>query len=118
MRVLVTGATGFIGRRLCPALVDEGYDVRAMTRRPGEYDGPGMAVLRIGCRPGKLVLCAENPCQRRPTWQTRKPEAIEGFREGGYGLLLVRALARGVRCTWRDGRARVRAEFASAAGDP
>jgi uncharacterized protein YbjT (DUF2867 family) len=42
--VLVTGATGFIGRRLCPALVDEGYDVRAMTRRPQEYDGPGTAV--------------------------------------------------------------------------
>ena len=42
--VLVTGATGFIGRRLCPALVDAGYDVRAMTRRPEAYDGPGTAV--------------------------------------------------------------------------
>lgn len=39
--VLVTGATGFIGRRLVPALLDAGHDVRAMTRRPGSYDGPG-----------------------------------------------------------------------------
>jgi uncharacterized protein YbjT (DUF2867 family) len=41
---LVTGATGFIGRRLAAALVQEGYDVRAMTRRPELYDGPGTAV--------------------------------------------------------------------------
>ena len=42
--VLVTGATGFIGRRLVPALLDAGHDVRAMTRRPETYDGPGDAV--------------------------------------------------------------------------
>jgi uncharacterized protein YbjT (DUF2867 family) len=42
--VLVTGATGFIGRRLVPALVDAGHDVRAMTRRPESYDGPGEPV--------------------------------------------------------------------------
>jgi uncharacterized protein YbjT (DUF2867 family) len=43
-RILVTGATGFIGRRLVSALVDEGHDVRAMTRRPESYDGPGEPV--------------------------------------------------------------------------
>jgi len=42
--VLVTGATGFIGRRLVPALLDAGHDVRAMTRRPESYDGPGEPV--------------------------------------------------------------------------
>ena len=42
--VLVTGATGFIGRRLVPALLDAGHDVRAMTRRPESYGGPGQAV--------------------------------------------------------------------------
>ena len=42
--VLVTGATGFIGRRLVPELVERGMTVRAMTRRPGEYAGPGEAV--------------------------------------------------------------------------
>jgi uncharacterized protein YbjT (DUF2867 family) len=32
--VLVTGATGFIGKRLVSALTDEGFQVRAMVRRP------------------------------------------------------------------------------------
>ncbi|WP_432478090.1 NAD(P)H-binding protein [Nocardioides sp. GXQ0305] len=53
--VLVTGATGFIGRRLVPALVDEGHDVRAMTRRPESYDGPGKAVAGDVFDPGSLV---------------------------------------------------------------
>jgi uncharacterized protein YbjT (DUF2867 family) len=40
-RILVTGATGFIGRRLVPALIEKGHEVRAMTRHPETYDGPG-----------------------------------------------------------------------------
>ncbi len=42
--MLVTGATGFVGRRLVPALLEHGHDVHAMTRRPEAYDGPGDAV--------------------------------------------------------------------------
>jgi uncharacterized protein YbjT (DUF2867 family) len=44
LTVLVTGATGFIGRRLVPELVEHGHTVRAMTRRPEKYDGPGEPV--------------------------------------------------------------------------
>lgn len=44
MTVLVAGASGFVGRRLCPALVEAGYDVRAMTRHPDTYSGAGTAV--------------------------------------------------------------------------
>lgn len=43
-RILVTGATGFIGRRLVPALLEKGHEVRAMTRHPETYDGPGEPV--------------------------------------------------------------------------
>jgi uncharacterized protein YbjT (DUF2867 family) len=43
--VLVTGASGFVGSYLCAALVEAGHDVRAMTRHPDSYDGPGTAVF-------------------------------------------------------------------------
>ncbi len=42
--ILVAGASGFVGRRLCPALRAAGYDVRAMTRKPDTYAGDGEAV--------------------------------------------------------------------------
>jgi uncharacterized protein YbjT (DUF2867 family) len=53
--ILVTGATGFVGRRLAEALVRAGYDVRAMTRRPEQYDGPGTAVGADVHDPGTLA---------------------------------------------------------------
>jgi uncharacterized protein YbjT (DUF2867 family) len=42
--VVVAGATGFVGRRLVPALIDAGHRVRAMTRHPERYDGPAEPV--------------------------------------------------------------------------
>jgi nucleoside-diphosphate-sugar epimerase len=36
MRVLITGANGFLGVRLARRLADEKHEVRAMVRRPGE----------------------------------------------------------------------------------
>ncbi len=44
MKVLVAGASGFVGRRLVPALVEAGHEVRAMTRHPDTYRGVGEAV--------------------------------------------------------------------------
>ena len=44
MRILVTGATGFVGRHLARSLDDDGHEVVAMTRRPEAYDGAGTAV--------------------------------------------------------------------------
>lgn len=43
--VLVAGASGFVGRRLCAALEEAGHDVRAMTRRPEAYRGAGQPVF-------------------------------------------------------------------------
>jgi uncharacterized protein YbjT (DUF2867 family) len=39
MRCLVTGATGYVGGRLVPRLLDRGYDVRAMARNPDKLAG-------------------------------------------------------------------------------
>jgi nucleoside-diphosphate-sugar epimerase len=39
MKVLVTGATGFVGRRLCPALVADGHNVLAVHRPSGVSPG-------------------------------------------------------------------------------
>ncbi len=44
MRVLVAGASGFVGRRLCPALLVADHEVRALTRKPDSYRGAGDAV--------------------------------------------------------------------------
>jgi uncharacterized protein YbjT (DUF2867 family) len=44
VKVLVAGASGFVGRRLCPALAEAGHDIAAMTRRPGSYAGAGQPV--------------------------------------------------------------------------
>jgi uncharacterized protein YbjT (DUF2867 family) len=54
-QILVTGATGFIGHRLVAALVEQGHEVRAMTRRPESYDGPGAPVAGDMHDPGSLV---------------------------------------------------------------
>ena len=57
-RVLVTGATGFIGRRLVPALVERG------PRRPGD-DPPPRGVRRAGR--GRSAATCTTP----PRWPTR-----------------------------------------------
>ncbi len=45
VRVLVAGASGFVGSRLTRALTAAGHEVAAMTRNPDGYQGPGRAVF-------------------------------------------------------------------------
>lgn len=43
-RVLVTGASGFVGSHLAEALTEAGHEVLSMTRHPEDYRGAGKAV--------------------------------------------------------------------------
>ncbi|MGZ6793616.1 MAG: NAD(P)H-binding protein, partial [Mycobacteriales bacterium] len=52
-------ASGFVGRRLCPALEEAGHEVRAMTRRPEDYRGAGEPVAGDVGDPGSLRAALE-----------------------------------------------------------
>lgn len=48
IRVLVTGATGFVGRRLCRELVTNNISVRALVREPSHPNVPSDVELQFG----------------------------------------------------------------------
>lgn len=51
---LLTGATGFLGRHVARALCDEGWDVRALVRRPGSAPELGFAEAPVTVVRGDL----------------------------------------------------------------
>ena len=55
LTVLVTGASGFVGSHLAEALVAAGHTVRAMTRRPEDYEGAGEPVAGDVSDPASLA---------------------------------------------------------------
>jgi uncharacterized protein YbjT (DUF2867 family) len=61
MTVLVAGASGFVGSRLCPALEQAGHEVRAMTRHPEDYHGVGDPV-RADVRDPESLAAAVQGC--------------------------------------------------------
>ncbi|MCI0708614.1 MAG: NAD(P)H-binding protein [Chloroflexi bacterium] len=70
MKILVTGATGNVGRHLVKQLVDAGHEVRALTRNPARAVFPdGVEVIK-----GDLTM----------------PETLEPALEGISGLHLIK----------------------------
>ena len=61
MDILVAGASGFVGSRLCPALEEAGHRVRAMTRYPETYQGAGQPV-RADVRDARSLAAAARGC--------------------------------------------------------
>jgi len=48
MRILLTGASGFVGGHLAPVLVERGHDLTCAVRDPSAYEAPpGATVLRL-----------------------------------------------------------------------
>jgi uncharacterized protein YbjT (DUF2867 family) len=87
MKLLVAGASGFVGRRLCPALDDAGHEVRAMTRRPDRYSGAGEPVFGYVAEPESLAAAAAD-CEaasylvhslHKPTFEADDAAAAEAF---------------------------------------
>ena len=67
LRVLVTGAAGFVGRHLLPRLVSRGHRVRALARRPPSHPGariPGVEWRIADLTRRESLAGAANGCDR------------------------------------------------------
>ncbi len=67
MKVFVTGASGFVGSRLVPALLDAGHEVVALTRDATRYEGPSAVEVVEGdlLDPGSFRLVDRKPPRGR-----------------------------------------------------
>src|SRR5438309_1582530 len=96
-RVMVTGATGFIGSRVVRQLVAEGCEVIALTRPGGSTE----RVVQGGALPVSVRLGAEARVIVRlgaaflPVWPGREPSAPHSF--SGYRASQRTSACAGVR---------------------
>ena len=56
--ILLTGATGYIGGRLVPRLLEAGHRVRCLARDPARLAGPGLVATR-GSGGGRLSAAGD-----------------------------------------------------------
>ncbi|GAA3141493.1 SDR family oxidoreductase [Nonomuraea roseoviolacea] len=126
--VLVTGATGRLGRAVVPKLVEAGYEVRAMSRAPRSGGGAtwvvadlttgrGLAEALDGA--GTVIHLASAPYKGRYTEQVE----VEGTRrlcaaarDAGVGHLLYTSIIGADRVPWGYFGTKVRTEEVVRAG--
>jgi len=104
MRILVTGASGFLGRATCAELRGRGHDVAALVRRPGSEPEGTRAVagdLAGAPEPLRAALAAERPeCVIHLAAEIasqRDPAKIDAVNVEGTRRLLEACVAAGVR---------------------
>src|SRR3982751_6373498 len=102
MSTLVTGATGFIGRHLVPRLIEEGGNIRVLTRRPDKL--PPEWSGRVEVISGSLL----DPAVRREATlgvsnifhlagEIRDPQLMKAVNASAVHDLLESAIAAGVK---------------------
>lgn len=101
MKVLVTGANGFVGRALCPRLVELGYEVVPAVRRPSGitdevivHDDESWKAALDGCE------CTIHLAARAHVMQDQERDPLQAFRANNLDTtieLAKRAAEAGVR---------------------
>ena len=102
MRVLVTGATGLIGRRLVERLTGDGVQVTALVRRPGALaEGPGLTVVvgDVEDRAGldRAIAGCDAVVHLANATGVTDPARAEAINVGGTANVIAAARAAGAR---------------------
>src|SRR2546427_1711413 len=98
MRVLVTGASGFIGRHCIPYLLEAGHEVHAAVRTPVKISGPiwhPVDLLSPGAS-SRLISTVEPEALLHLVWYTAHGEywtSSENLRWVSASLELIHASA-------------------------
>ena len=77
-RILLTGASGYVGGRLLQLLEQQGYRVRCLARRPAvvqQKAGPGTEVVAGDVLDRASLDAALQACKLRSIWCTRWDQA-------------------------------------------
>lgn len=101
MRILLTGGTGFLGSALCRALVWEGHEVTALSRKPARVSsrcGPAVRTLRaLGDWPSELAFDAVVNLAGAPIadrrWSAARKRELRASRAVLTGELVARLAA-------------------------
>jgi uncharacterized protein YbjT (DUF2867 family) len=110
-RVAIIGATGYIGGRLVPRLLDAGYAVRCLVRSPGkladrvwadrveihqaELGNVGViARSLVGCQAAFYPVADDHRGRPTPRGPASRPERRRGGEAGGVGRIIYWAAGR------------------------